>query len=335
MKALRSIARLFSAALTTFALGAATATTAFSAQFPEKGSTITLIVPFGAGGLVDIMGRTMASHWDAKWGTRTIVMNKPGANGKIALSELLRNKPDGHTIAFTQGFDTQLTYLNAEANAPYSRSHLIPVAMVQRTPSVWLVKADSPYQTMEELINAAKTKPDGVTFGSPTTRGPAMLYVEEFKKKRGAKLDNVPFNDGPSMISALIGGHIDAAISNPAIALPHIKSGRLKAIMVSGDKPVKYFPDVPYSTELGLDISSLGSNTGLTLAGSTPEPIVQTWSEMIKEITGDPQLKAKMDSLGINLEYASPSEYASLWNATEAEVSKYLMRANGKVRPIQ
>ncbi|MGJ7542838.1 Bug family tripartite tricarboxylate transporter substrate binding protein [Variovorax sp. LT1R16] len=150
---------------------------ALAADFPESGGTITVNMPFGPGGMVDLMARTMAPHWDAKWGMRTVVLNKPGASGQIALTEMLRQKSDGQTIAFTQGFDTQMTYLNAEANAPYSRSSFTPVGQVQSTPSVWIVRADSPHRTMEALLEAARKRPGELNFGTPASRGPAVLLV--------------------------------------------------------------------------------------------------------------------------------------------------------------
>lgn len=308
---------------------------ALAADFPESGSTITVIVPFGPGGMVDLMARTMAPHWDAKWGTRTVVLNKPGANGQIALTEMLRQKPDGQTIAFTQGFDTQMSYLNAEAKAPYSRSSFAPVGQVQSTPSVWIVRADSPHRTMEALLEAARNRPGELNFGTPASRGPAVLYLEEFEKKTGAQLTSVPFNDAPSMVGALLGGHIDLATSNPAVALPHVRSGRLRALMVSGDTPLKYFPDTPTSASLGLEISKLGSNTGLTLARGTPEAAVQAWSAMLEALSQDPALRARMDEMAIQLSYTSPQAYARSWTATEAEVRKILMRTSGDVRPVQ
>lgn len=308
---------------------------AWAADFPEAGSTITVIVPFGPGGMVDLMARTMAPYWDAKWGTRTVVLNRPGANGQIALTEMLRQKPDGQTIAFTQGFDTQMSYLNAEAKAPYSRSSFTPVGLVQSTPSVWVVRADSPYRSMASLLEAARNRPGEVNFGTPASRGPAVLYLEEFEKKAGARLNSVPFNDAPSMVGALLGGHIDLATSNPAVALPHVRAGRLRALMVSGDTPLKYFPDTPASASLGLEISKLGSNTGLTLARGTPEAAVQAWSAMLEALTSDPALRARMDEMAVQLAYATPRDYAQSWTATEAEVRRILLRVSGDVRPVQ
>lgn len=308
---------------------------AFAADFPQAGATITVIVPFGPGGMVDLMARAMAPYWDARWGTRTVVLNKPGANGQIALTEMLRQKPDGQTIAFTQGFDTQMSYLNAEAKAPYSRSSFLPVGLIQSTPSVWVVRADSPYRTMGALLEAARERPGDLSFGTPAARGPAVLYLEEFEKKAGAGLTGVPFNDAPSLISALLGGHIHLATSNPAVALPHVRSGRLRALMVSGDTPLQYFPDTPTSASLGLEISKLGSNTGLTLARGTPEATVQTWSAMLEAISLDPAMRARMDEMAIHLSYMTPDEYARSWTATEAEVRKILLRVSGEVRPVQ
>lgn len=308
---------------------------AWAADFPETGSTITVIVPFGPGGMVDLMARTMAPYWDAKWGTRTVVLNRPGANGQIALTEMLRQKPDGQTIAFTQGFDTQMSYLNAEAKAPYSRSSFTPVGRVQSTPSVWVVRADSPYPTMGSLLDAARNRPGELNFGTPASRGPAVLYLEELERKAGAQLTSVPFNDAPSLVSALLGGHIDLATSNPAVVLPHVRAGRLRALMVSGDTPLKYFPDTPTSASLGLEISKLGSNTGLTLARGTPEAAVQAWSTMLEALTSDPALRARMDEMAVHLSYSTPGDYARSWTATEAEVRKILLRVSGDVRPVQ
>lgn len=320
--------------IATMAISVLVSSSALAADFPEPASTITVIVPFGAGGMVDLMARAMAPYWDAKWGTRTVVLNRPGANGQIALTEMLKQKPDGRTIAFTQGFDTQMSYLNAEARAPYSRSSFIPVGMIQSTPSVWLVRSDSPYRTMGALLDAARHRPGELSFGTPAARGPAVLYLEEFEKKAGARLTGVPFNDAPSLVSALLGGHIDLATSNPAVALPHVRLGRLRALMVSGDTGLKYFPDTPTSASLGLEISKLGSNTGLTLARGTPEATVQAWSAMLEAISLDPTLRGRMDELAIHLSYATPADYARAWTATEAEVRKILMRTSGEARPV-
>lgn len=306
--------------------------TAAAAEFPQSGNTVTVIVPFGPGGMVDLLARTMAPYWDAQWGTRTTVLNRPGANGQIALTEMLRQKADGYTIAFTQGFETQMSYLNPDARAPYARSSFTPVGLVQSTPSVWVVRADSPYRTMLELLAAARNRPGEVSFGTPASRGPAVLYLEELEKKAGARPTSVPFNDAPSMVTALLGGHIDFATSNPAVVLPHVRAGRLRALMVSGDTPLGYFPDAPTAAALGLEISRLGSNTGLTLAQGTPQAAVQRWSDMLREISADPQLRARMDAMAVNLTYSTPAEYAQSWTDTEAEVRKILLRAAAESR---
>ena len=308
---------------------------AIAADFPEKGKRINLLVPYGAGGQVDMMARAIAPVWDKKWGTQTIVLNKTGASGQIALSELLRQPNDGYTIAFTQGFDTQMTYLSTEASAPYSRSNLIPVAMVQHTPAVWIVKSDSPYQSMKDVLEAAKANPEKVNFGSPSSRGPAAVYVENIQNKFGAKFNHAPFTDGPSMMNGLMGGHIDLGLINVTIALPFLNSGKIRAVMVSGDKPLKFLPGVPTSQSVGVDVTSFGSTTGLTLAAGTAPAIVSKWSAMIKEVIDDQDLRQKMDAMALNLEYLTPEQYSEFWTRAEVEVTKYLMKVNGKVRPIK
>ncbi|HYG43869.1 MAG TPA: tripartite tricarboxylate transporter substrate binding protein [Bordetella sp.] len=304
-----------------------------AAGFPEKGRTITLIVPYGAGGMVDALGRTLASYWDAKWGTSTVVLNRPGANGQLAFGEMFRRAPDGYTIAFTQAFDTQMSYLDARANAPYSRSSFIPVGLVQRTPSAWMVRADSPYRSIQELLDAGK-QGDGIDLGSPSSRGPAILYAKAVDDTFGARLNLVPFNDVPSTINALLGGHIDVAISNAAVALPHIKAGKLRALMIGGTKPLKYFPGVPPASAIGLPLPDF-SNTGMALPRGTPPAAVQAWSAMLKEISDDPGLRAKMDAIGINLDYTTPEQYEQLWAINDQDVTAVLMALFGQARPVQ
>jgi len=312
-------------------LAPATSASAADEAFPVSGRTITLLVPYGAGGMVDVMGRTLARHWDDKWGTKTVVLNKPGANGQLAYNEMLRQKPDGYTIAFTQAFDTQMSYLDADATAPYSRSSFIPVGLTQRTPAPWVVRADSPIRTAQDFLDAVKAQPGKINMGSPAARGPAILYAQALQDKLGVTVNVVPFNDVPSTINALLGGHIDIATANAAVALPHIKAGRLRAVMVGGSKTLKYFPDAVSSVSAGFNIPDF-SNTGLAVAKGTPPAVVQAWSAMLKEIAANPELRNQMDQAGVNLDYVTPEEYARLWIETEESVSKVLVRVAGKAR---
>ena len=136
-------------------------------------------------------------------------------------------------------------------------------------------------------------------------------------------------------MNGLMGGHIDMGLINATTALPFFNSGKIRAVMISGDKPLKFFPDAPTSKSMGIDIASFGSTTGLTLAAGTAPAIVSQWSAMIKEVVDDPELKQKMDAMALNLEYSTPEQYSELWNRAELDVTKYLMRVNGKVRPIK
>jgi len=303
-------------------------------NFPQKNRSISLIVPYGAGGMVDVMGRALAAHWDAKWGTRTVVLNKPGANGQLAFAEMLKQKADGYTIVLTQSFDTQMTYLDPEANAPFSRSSFMPVGLVQSTPAPWVVRADSPYKTVNDLIDAAKARPHSLNFGSPASRGPAILYMNELEQQFGAKLNVIPFNDVPSTVNALLGGHIDAATANAAVVLPHVNAGRLRVLMVAGDQPLKYFPDAPPSTAIGIHLPDF-SNTGMALKSGTSPDVLQAWSSMLAQIAEEPALRSRLDQIGVNLAYMSPSDYTQLWLRAEDSVARVLMKLTGKTRQAQ
>lgn len=299
--------------------------------FPEKGKSITLLVPYGAGGMIDVMGRTLAQGWDAKWGTSTMVVNRPGANGQLAFTEMLRSKRDGYTIAFTHSFDSQMTYLDPGAGAAYSRSDFVPVALAQRTPSIWVVRADSPIKTGKDLVAAALAQPGKVNIGSPAARGATVLYTRLLEERFGARFNTVPFNDVPSTVNALLGGHLDAATSNVAVALANVKAGKLRVIMVNGDLPVEFFPDAPTSASLGMPMPDF-SSTGLALAAGAPQYVVDAWAAMIRELTAEPATRARMRALGVTLDFMPPSESARLWLDIEQSVSKLLVQVAGSAR---
>lgn len=319
--------------LTAFCLwwGSADRAHAQEASFPERGQTITLWVPYGAGGMVDMMGRTLAAYWDQKWGTRTVIQNRPGANGQLAFNEMFKSKRNGYTISFTQTFDTVMSYLDPVANAPYSRSDFEPVALVQRTPGVWVVKADSPYKTAGSLFDAAKARPDEISFGSPAARGVGVLHAKVLSERFGAKVNLVPFNDVPSAVNALIGGHVAVVTSNVAVAMPHVRSGRIRVLMVGGERPLKYFPEAPTSAAVGYHLYDF-SHTGIAVAAGTPRGAVDAWAAMFREMAANEGLRARLDAMGVNLDYQGPQEYRKLWLEVEAAARDVLLQTAGSAR---
>ena len=316
-----------------FGTNALAQSTAGSTSFPEKGRQINVVVPWGAGGMIDLLARTLSRAWDQKWGTASIVINKPGAGGQLGISEMLRQKPDGYTVAFAHGFDTQMTYLDATVNAPYSRSSLEFIGLAQRTPEVWVVRADSPFKRAEDFFNAVKANPDGINFGATSSRSTAIIYAQKIKEKFGAGVTLVPHADVPSTINSLLGGNIDIAMSNAAVAHPYVKSGKLRVLVVAGAKPSKYFPGAETSAQAGLELPDL-NYTGVALPKGTPPHVVAAWANMLKDIVSDPKIKAQMDDMAVNLDYLSPADFKKLWVQTEDYAATVLKTIGTGVRPV-
>lgn len=315
---------------TVISIAALSAQSATEDAFPRKGSAITVIVPWGAGGMIDILARKMSRYWDQKWGTQSVVINKPGAAGQLGLAEMLKQRPDGYTVAFAHGFDTHMTYLDASTNAPYSRSSFAFPGLAQRTSEVWVVRADSPFQTVEQFIAAAKANPGKLNFGSTSSRSTVVIYAQRLKD-RGAPVTLVPYKDVPSSMNALLAGDLDITMSNAAVAYPYYKAEKIRVLLAVGSKPSKYYPDAKTSDDLKLDLPDL-NYTGVALPKSTPPAVVQTWSAMLKEIASDPQMRADLDAMAVNLDYLPPDDYMKLWSETEFYAQKVLESIGAKVR---
>lgn len=303
---------------------------------PERGRSLRLIVPWGAGGMVDVVGRALANAWDAQWGTSTVVLNKPGANGQLGLTELVGSRPDGSTIALTHNWDTQVSYLDPEAKAPYHRADFIPVSLIQQTSPVTLVRADSPFRSMRDLVQAARQRPEQISYATSGPRSESTRIMRIFVGQHGAKFNLVPFKDVPSAVTALIGGHLDVAGSNVAVALPHVKSGAVRVLSVhevtgQPGKRNAFFPEVPTSREEGFDVDII-SSTGISLPRGTPAPVVNAWAQAIERALGSPQVQSTMRTAGVAVKWLDPQAYAAHWKEAENKVRQFLLDSGAKVR---
>ncbi len=307
-----------------------------AAPFPERGRPLRLIVPWGAGGVVDVIGRALASAWDADWGSSTVVINKPGANGQLGLNELVASRPDGLTIALTHNWDTQISYLDPSAKATYHRGDFVPVALVQQTGPVVMVRADSPFKSLRDLVAAARSRPDQITYATSGPRSETTRIMRLFTQKHGARFNLIPFKDVPSSITALIGGHLDVAGSNVAVARPHVRSGVLRVLSaheVTGQPGLRnpFFPDVPTSREEGFDIDLIAS-TGMALPRGTAEPIVLAWSAAIRRALETDGVRSALHSAGVATQWLSPQDYAAHWRDAERKVKAFLEDSGVAVR---
>ncbi len=310
-----------------------TAAPAKTVDFPAKGKSITVIVPYDAGGATDVATRLIASLMEKDLGVPVQVVNKPGAGSQVGVTELSLAKPDGYTIGITAFPAVITTYLDPARKAAFSRKSFEPIGSFMVNPVVSSVAANSPYKTLKEVIDAAKANPGKVKAGTTGILGPSHLGLLMLQKAAGIQLATVHFTGGAPEMTALLGGHIDLADNIvPEVISPN-KSGQIRPLGVMDKAESSYLPGVKTFEAQGYPVVST-SPVGISAPAGTPKEIVDIIAASMKKATSAPEFKGKMTELGYMTLTPDPKEYASFWDNAEAQI-KPLMELAAKEQAAQ
>ena len=276
-------------------LAAALACGSASAQtWPTK--PIRLVVPFAAGGANDLMARAAAEGASKALGQPIVVDNKPGAGATLGADIVAKSAPDGYTFLVSAAGVISNSMI--KKHLPYKDSDLVPVAMIGLAPSVILVPADAPYKDLKEFIAASKT---GAGFHWATAgTGSTPHFVEGMlETKYGAKLDVVPYKSGSESITAVLGKQVEATSEASIVALPYLKSGKLKALANTWTTRISAYPELPTATEQGFPDVRIAHWAGVHAPHGTPEPVLEKMSAAIDAAMKTPAIAEKLKGLGI------------------------------------
>ena len=300
-----------------------TATPAPKVNFPEKGKTITMIVPWDAGGASDVGMRLLASEMEKVLGVPVQVVNKPGGGTQVGLTELTKAKPDGYTIGNTNLPTTQLSYIDPERKAPYGRKDFAPIANQVWDPGAIAVAKDSPFKTLKDLVDAAKANPEKIKASTTGFMVNTHMDLLLFSKAAGVKFAVVHFSGGAPATTALLGGHVDVSCQTAGNYPSQYKSGDVRLLGIMDSQRSKFFPNVPTMKEQGYDVVS-GSARGLSAPASTPKEIVDILSAAVKKAMDSPDLKAKMDEMALEQRFMDSQQFGALWDDMAANMSPLL-----------
>lgn len=265
--------------------------TALAADYPTQ--TVTLVVPFAAGGMTDILARQFAKTMQTRTGQPTIVDNKPGAGGIIGATRVARAKPDGYTLLITT--TAHVVNPSITKNLPYhTEKDFAPIAMLARTPNVLLVNPSLPAKTVPELLDYARTH-HGVSYGSSGTGGTTHLSGELLASKTKVPLVHVPYKGTALAINDLLGGQIQASFVDGLSALRYVKSGSLRAIGVSTRERNPMLPDIPTIAEQGVPGYETEIWIGLYAPAGTPSAILDQLNQMARQSMTEPAFKKTLD----------------------------------------
>jgi len=301
-------------ALLSLSLGAQT--------YPSR--PIRLIVPFAPGGSADLVGRLLAQEMSASWAQAVVVENKPGASAMIGNEFVARSAPDGYTLtvgtlgpfAVNQTLFDKVPYDNIRDFAPITLTGISSHILVAH-PSV-------PVQNVSELIGLATAKPGQLTFASSGTGNATHLTFELFKAAAGIDIVHVPYKGGGPAMADLVGGQVLLSFASMASAVPFVKSGRLRAIAVSGRQRSALFPDVPTVEQSGLPGFSSEDWQGILAPAKTPADVVMKLNGEIARILALPEVKAKLAAAGFDARTSTPEWFGQFIQAETLKWARLL-----------
>ena len=302
-----------------------------AAQGTWPAKTITYVVPYPPGGTTDIIGRTIAQRLGVVLNTTVVVDNKPGATGTIGGAFVARATPDGHTVLGTS-IGPQAIVPHLMPNIPYdSTKSYEPVVLVGTVPHLLVVAANSPYNSVRDLVEAAKVKPDGLMFASGGNGTILQMQGELFCQQAGVKMIHVPYKGDTPALQDVLGGQVTLGFLPIAAALTHVQSGRLKALAITAAKRAKGLPQVPTMAEAGFPDFVVEQWQAIYAPAGTPKPIVNRLNQEVNQILKEGPVVATLEKLGISIAGGTPQQLADQQKTDFERWGKVIKEANIKL----
>jgi tripartite-type tricarboxylate transporter receptor subunit TctC len=316
------------------AAGTAAATNLPRAAWAQAWPTrsVTLVVPFPAGGGVDTIGRVVAEKLTNALKQSVIVDNRGGAGGTIGTRSVAKAEPDGHTLLLGH---TGTLSINPSlySNAGYDpRKDFAPIGLIAAMPVVLITHPSFPAKTVAEVIAIAKKEPGKLNFGTPPVGTGAHLTAEYFKSAAGIDMQIVPYRGTAPLMNDLVGGHVTIAFGVLPPAIGNIQSGGLRAITVTGTKRLSLLPDVPTADESGLPGFDSVLHYGLLAPAGTPRPIVDRLSAELRAILAGDAIKQHIQNEGGDIITSTPDEYVKDIDREETKWADLIRKLNLKVQ---
>ncbi|MDR0737257.1 MAG: tripartite tricarboxylate transporter substrate binding protein [Zoogloeaceae bacterium] len=263
------------------------------AEYPER--PVKVIVPYPAGGIVDVATRIVTERLARNWGQPVLVENRPGANGNIGAAAVKNAAPDGYTLLVGSTFLVLNPLL--DRNSKVSSEDFAPIGTLGIPPNLLAVPAASPARSLRDFIALAKARPGQLNATNPGIGSSNHLGTEVFSSLAGIELTQVNYKGQPPFIPDLLNGQIDFAFISAALAAPHIRSGKLRPLAVSYDKRLKSHPALPTVGELGYPEATVLPWTGFFVPAKTPAPITRRLAAELKKALQDAEVIRRNDAL--------------------------------------
>jgi len=318
-----AVARILTAGMLIAIAGLAAAQQAY----PSK--SIRFIVPFPPGGTTDQLARLVGQKLTESWDQQVIVDNRPGGNTIIGSEALVKSPADGYTILLTSIAHVIVPSL---LPTPYDAiKDFAAVATIASNELVLVLHPSVPANTLQELIALAKSRPGQLNYASTGSGTINHLAGELLNIRTGIKLQHIPYKGAAPALVDLIGGQVQMFINHPIAVIPYIRSGKVKAISISGESRLSVLPQVPTFSEAGLPGFDLKNWAGVAAPAATPKAIIDKLSAEIARILNLPEVKEKLVGQGMDPFISTPEQAAALMKADMAKFVRIIKTANIKM----
>lgn len=283
--------------------------------YPSK--HIRLVIPFGAGGITDVVGRLIGQHLSEELKQAVIIDNKPGAGGAIAAQAVAQAANDGYTLLLgTVG--TQVVNKMLYSKLQYDPASFAPVSLVTTSPYVLAINSIAGVSTLQGLVDYARNNPGKLDFGSAGNGSSPHLGIELLKLATKTHITHIPYKSGAEAVNAALAGQVQIVIDAIPVIHPQAKSGRLKILAIASTRRNQAIPDVPTSAEAGVPDFQIGSWNAIVAPGGTPAARIQVLSDALGRVLVKPEVLSKLAELGIDpMPIGAPAYQSHIRSETE------------------
>lgn len=292
--------------------------------YPEK--PIRFVLGFPAGGGSDILARVIGQKLADAWGQQVVIDNRPGAGGNIVAEIAARSAPDGYTIYMGTSSSHAINVSLYKKLGYDPEKDFAPVSLISSAQNILVVHPSVPAKSVRELIAFAKQRPGELSYASTGIGTAAHLGAELFKTMAGVDIVHVPYK-GPAAVTDVISGQVHLTFGRIAVVLPHVKSGRLRALAVTGAKRSALLPDLPTVAEAGLPGFAVNPWFGVLAPAGTPAAIIDKLNAGITTILNDPAVRERLSSEDFEPITSTPDQFASHIRAETAKWAKIIRMA--------
>ncbi|MDO9709575.1 Bug family tripartite tricarboxylate transporter substrate binding protein [Paracraurococcus lichenis] len=300
------------------------------AEPPWPARPLRLLVPFPPGGATDLLARILAERLGVRLGQPVVAENRGGAAGVVAAELASRMEPDGHNLFFAS-IGTAAINPHLHAKLSWRPEDLLPVILFADLPNVIVVRADSPWRSLQDMLAAARARPGALSYASSGSGSSLHLSGEMLKADAGVDILHVPFRGGADVANQLMGGRIDIGINNLPSVIALLRGGQLRALAVTGPERAPALPGVPTVAESGMPGYAATAWFGLQVPRGTPEAVIARLNAEVNAICAEPATRGRVEDLGAGCRGGTVAEFTDFIREENEKWTAVIRRSGAQV----